>query len=138
MLVVVLVVTMMLSLWILPSEAQLNLAEVSALFDLCDRPGIEKLWTNCSDSANACDNSANWPGIICNGNKTAILTMYDCFASYGSEFRQSSLPVDCIRSRSDQSAVGSIPASIEKMTQLKELCGSLFVLCLDASGINDL
>jgi len=70
-LVAVVAVTAMLS----PSYAQLNIVDASALFDLCDRPGTD-LWTNCSDSANACINTANWPGITCNANKTAILNMY--------------------------------------------------------------
>jgi len=76
MAVVVLVVTAMLS----PSYAQLNPVDAAALFDLCDRPGTD-LWTNCSDSANACINTANWPGITCNASKTAIMNMYDCFCS---------------------------------------------------------
>jgi len=70
--VIVLVVTMMTS----KSEAQLNSADAAALFDLCDRPGMD-LWTNCSDSANACTNSANWPGVVCDATNTSILNMYD-------------------------------------------------------------
>jgi len=76
-LVVVLVVTMMLSQWCSPSEAQLNPVEAAALKDLCDRPGTTDLWTNCSDSMNACINTAKWAGITCNPNKTAIIKMYD-------------------------------------------------------------
>jgi len=72
---VVVIVTVVVTLWPL-SEAQLNPVEAAALFDLCDRPGTD-LWTNCSDSANACINSANWTGIDCNANKTAIVNMYD-------------------------------------------------------------
>jgi len=74
--VVVLVVTMIMLQWCSISEAQLNPVEAAALFDLCDRPGTD-LWTNCSDSANACINTTNWPGITCNVNKTAIINMYD-------------------------------------------------------------
>jgi len=74
--VVVLVVTMMMSQWCSLSEAQLNPVDAAALFDLCDRPGTD-LWANCSDSANACINTANWTGIVCDANKTAIVNMYD-------------------------------------------------------------
>jgi len=74
--VVVLVVTMILSQWCSLSEALLNSVDAAALFDLCDRPGTTELWANCSDSANACINSANWRGITCNTNKTAITIMY--------------------------------------------------------------
>jgi len=74
--VVVLVATMMLAQWCALSEAQLNPVDIAALFDLCDRPGTD-LWTNCSDSANACINTLNWQGIACNANKTAIINMYD-------------------------------------------------------------
>jgi len=58
--VVLLVVTIILSLSCSPSEAQLNPVEAGALFDLYDRPGND-LWANCSDSANACINTADWP-----------------------------------------------------------------------------
>ena len=76
MLVVVLVVTMMLS-HCSPSKAQLlDAADAAALFDLCDRPGND-LWPNCSDSANACTNTSNWGGVLCDPSKTAILNMYD-------------------------------------------------------------
>jgi len=74
-LVLVLVVTMMLSHWCSPSEAQLSPVEAEALFDLCDRP-TKDLWPNCSDSANACINTADWTGITCNTNNTAIINMY--------------------------------------------------------------
>ena len=77
MAVLVLVVLVMMSQWCSLSEAQLNVVDAAALFDLCDRPGID-LWPNCSDSANACINTANWPGINCDTNKTAIVQMYDC------------------------------------------------------------
>jgi len=70
--VVVLVMMVVMS----PSQAQLNAVEAAALFDLCDRPGTD-LWANCSDSANACINKANWTGITCNANNTSILNMYD-------------------------------------------------------------
>ena len=74
MAVVVLVVTMMMAQWCPPSEAQLIQLEAAALFDLCDRPGTD-LWTNCDDSTNACINTANWEGITCNANLTAIVRM---------------------------------------------------------------
>jgi len=74
--VVVLVATVMMSQWWSPSYAQLNPVDAAALFDLCDRPGTD-LWTNCSDSANACINTNNWSGITCNANDTAIVSMYD-------------------------------------------------------------
>ena len=74
--VVVLVVTMILSQWCSLSEALLNPVEAAALFDLCDRTGTD-LWTNCSDSANACIHSANWPGITCDATNTSIINMYD-------------------------------------------------------------
>jgi len=73
-LVVVLVVPMMLSQWCSLSEALLNPVEVAALLDLC---GTTNLWTHCSDSANACINSANWTGITCNANNTSIISMSD-------------------------------------------------------------
>ena len=69
------VVILVVTLWPL-SKAQLNPVEAAALFDLCDRPGYD-LWTNCSDSANACINSVNWTGITCNANMSAIVNMYD-------------------------------------------------------------
>lgn len=74
MAVVVLVVMMAMNLS--PSEAVLNTVDAAALLELCDRPGID-LWTNCSDSANACINTANWAGITCNVNQTAVVEMYD-------------------------------------------------------------
>jgi len=73
---VVLVVTMVLAQWCSLSGAQLNPVEAAALSDLCDRPGSD-LWTNCSDSANACINTANWSGITCNPTNTSIINMYD-------------------------------------------------------------
>jgi len=73
---VVLVVTMALSHWCSLSEAQLNAVEAAALFDLCDRPGTDDLWANCGDSANACINAENWPGIDCDTTKTSIINMY--------------------------------------------------------------
>jgi len=78
--VVLLVVTIILSLSCSPSEAQLNPVEAGALFDLCDRP-VTDLWANCSDSANACINTANWPGVGCAANNTAIVTMCDILGS---------------------------------------------------------
>jgi len=72
---VVLVVAMMMSQWCLLSEALLNPVEAAALFDLCDRPGND-LWANCSDSANACINTANWTGITCDSSNTSIINMY--------------------------------------------------------------
>jgi len=75
-LVVVLIVTAMVSQWWSPCEAQLNIFEAEALYDLCSRP-MTDLWANCSDAANACINTTNWAGITCNANKTAIVTMYD-------------------------------------------------------------
>jgi len=57
------------------SEAKLNPVDVAALFDLCDRPGID-LWPNCSDAYNACINTANWTGITCDKNQTSIVKMY--------------------------------------------------------------
>jgi len=73
-----LVVTMIIMLlWCSPSKAVLNPGDAAALFDLCDRPGTKDLWTNCSDSANACINTANWTGITCDATKTSIITMYD-------------------------------------------------------------
>jgi len=75
--VVVFVVTIIWSQRCSLSEAQLNAVDAAALFDLCDRPGTTDLWTNCSDSANACINSAKWTGITCNTNRTAITNMYD-------------------------------------------------------------
>jgi len=77
MAMLVLVVTMTMLLWSSPSEAQLNPVEAAALFDLCDRPGTKDLWQNCSDSANACINTANWTGIICDATNTSIISMYD-------------------------------------------------------------
>ena len=74
--VVVLVVTMILSQRCSLSEAQLNPVEAAALTDLCDRP-VTDLWTNCSDSANACINTAKWLGITCDASKTSIINMYD-------------------------------------------------------------
>jgi len=92
----VLVVTMILSQWCSLSEAQLNQVESAALFDLCDRPGTD-LWTNCNDSANACINTDNWEGIICDANKTAIIKMYaDCFASDLLKSSQRSWSVECV------------------------------------------
>ena len=76
MVVVVLMVTMILSQWCSLSEAQLNPVDAAALFDLCFWPGATDLWANCSDSANACINPANWPGVSCDSNRTAIVTMY--------------------------------------------------------------
>jgi len=76
-LVVVLAVTMILSQWCSLSEALLNPVDATALRELCDRPGTKDLWTNCSDSANACINTANWSGITCDANKTSIIDMYD-------------------------------------------------------------
>ena len=73
--VVVLVVTIM-SQWCSLSEAQLNQVEAAALRELCDRPSID-LWRNCSDSANACINTANWDGITCDSANTSIVNMYD-------------------------------------------------------------
>jgi len=73
--VAVLVATVILSQWCSSSDAALNAVDAAALFDLCDRPGKD-LWVNCSDSANACVNSANWTGVDCNANKTAIVNMY--------------------------------------------------------------
>jgi len=73
---VMLAVTMMMSHWCSLAEAQLNPVDAVALFDLCDRPGTD-LWTNCSDSANACIDTANWSGITCDATKTAIVGMYD-------------------------------------------------------------
>jgi len=74
--VVVLVVAIM-SQWCLTSEAQLNTVEAAALFDLCNATNVwASLGTNCSDSANACINTANWAGVNCNANKTAINGMY--------------------------------------------------------------
>jgi len=70
--VVVLVMMVMMS----PSEARLNTVEEAALFELCDRPGTD-LWANCSDSANACINKADWTGITCDINNASILNMYD-------------------------------------------------------------
>ena len=59
-----------------PSAALLNPADAAALLELCDRP-VKDLWANCSDSANACINTAKWPGIGCDSTKTAIVNMYD-------------------------------------------------------------
>jgi len=73
---VVFVVTMILSQWCSLSEAQLNPVDVVALRELCDRPGTD-LWTNCSDSANACTNTKNWSGITCDATNTSIINMYD-------------------------------------------------------------
>ena len=75
-LVVVLVVTMILSQWCSLSEALLNPVDAAALRQLCNRPRTD-LWTNCSDSANACINSAHWPGITCDATNTSIVNMYD-------------------------------------------------------------
>ena len=75
---VVLFIAVMISQRCSPSEAQLNAVDAAALFDLCDRPGTD-IWSNCSDSANACINAANWTGITCNANMTAIVMMYDRF-----------------------------------------------------------
>jgi len=94
--VVVLVVTLMtLQRWSL-SFAQLNPVDAAALYDLCDRPGTD-LWANCSDSANACINTANWTGVTCNASNTAIVSMYDRFCS-PVDFLASmpSFPVDCL------------------------------------------
>jgi len=74
--VMILGVMVMMSHWCSLSEAQLNPVEAAALFDLCDRPGAD-LWSNCSDSANACINTANWSGIVCDATNTSIVTMYD-------------------------------------------------------------
>jgi len=71
-----LVLMVLMSLWYAPSMAQLNPLDAAALFDLCDRPGTSDLWANCSDSANACINTANWAGITCDSNKTSIVMMY--------------------------------------------------------------
>ena len=73
---VVVVIVLMMSQWCSLSEAQLNPVDVAALRDLCDRPDTD-LWANCSDSANACINSANWTGIDCDITQTAIVSMYD-------------------------------------------------------------
>ena len=70
------VVVLVLSQWCFLSEAQLNPLDASALFDLCDRPGYD-LWDNCSDSANACIDPANWTGVKCDATNTAIVRMYD-------------------------------------------------------------
>ena len=78
MVVVGLFMAVMISQWCSPSEAQLNAVDAAALFDLCDRP-VTDIWTNCSDSANACINTAKWAGITCNANMTAIVKMYDRF-----------------------------------------------------------
>jgi len=75
-LMLVLVMTMILSQWSSLSEAQLNPVDAAALFDLCDRP-VTDLWANCSDSANACIDTVNWPGIDCDATKTAITSMCD-------------------------------------------------------------
>jgi len=72
----VLVVIMLLPQWCSLTEAQLNPVDAAALRDLCDRPGTD-LWNYCSESANACTDTVNWPGIVCNANKTAITGMYD-------------------------------------------------------------
>jgi len=76
--VIILVVTVLLSQWCHGSlsEAQLNAVDAAALFDLCDRPGTD-IWTNCSDSANACINAAIWSGITCDAAKTSIIGMFD-------------------------------------------------------------
>jgi len=74
--VVVVVVTMILSQWCSISKALLNPVEAAALFVLCDRP-VTDLWTNCSDSANACINTKNWSGITCDATNTSIINMYD-------------------------------------------------------------
>lgn len=58
------------------SEGKLNPADAAALFDLCDRPGTD-LWPNCSDSDNACINTANWTGITCDATNTFVVNMYD-------------------------------------------------------------
>jgi len=72
----VLVVAVVMSMMMSPSEAQLNTVDAAALFDLCDRPGTD-LWPNCSDSANACINTNNWAGITCDFNQIAIVGMYE-------------------------------------------------------------
>jgi len=74
--VVVLVVAMILAQWCSSSEALLNPVEAAALFNLCDRPGTD-LWTNCSDSVNACINTAIWTGITCDATNTSIIYLYD-------------------------------------------------------------
>jgi len=79
--VMILGVMVMMSHWCSLSAAQLNPVEAASLFDLCDRPGRD-LWTNCSDSANACINTANWSGIVCDATKTFIVTMYYWLVSY--------------------------------------------------------
>jgi len=76
-LVAVVLLTVLLLEWCSPFAAQLNPVDAAALFDLCDRPGTD-LWKNCSDSANACTNTANWTGISCDATKTAIVTMFGC------------------------------------------------------------
>jgi len=74
--VVVLVMTMILSKWCLLSAAQLNAVDAAALIELCHRPGADR-WTNCSDSANACINPANWSGIKCDDTNTSIIEVCD-------------------------------------------------------------
>jgi len=125
--VVVVLVTVLLLECCSPSEAQLNPVDEAALFDLCDRPGTD-LWANCSDSANACTNTANWTGVDCDATKTAIVTMFVCsIASNGFVLTHFQL---YIRSRCCLSgAGGSLPESIGNMTRLQELCG-LICKCL--------
>jgi len=60
------------------SEAKLNPVDAAALFDLCDRPGID-LWPNCSDVDNACINITNWTGITCDYTQSSIVKMYAWF-----------------------------------------------------------
>jgi len=74
--VIVLVVTMMMSQWCSLTEALLNPVDAAALRELCDRPGTD-MWTNCSDSANACINIVKWTGITCDATETSIISMYD-------------------------------------------------------------
>ena len=123
MAVVVLVVTMILLQCCSPSGAQLNPVDAAALFDLC---AGTNLWSNCSDSVNACINIANWSGISCDNSTTSVVVMYDLLGPPRSSSRASTTLISswlCIRSRYNQStAGGSLPASIGNLSQLQELC----------------
>ena len=128
MAVVALVVTMFMLQWCLLTEAQLSPVDAAALFDLCDRPGTTGLWPNCSDSANACINTANWTGVNCDANKTSIVRMCDwSIRPPQHECPPDSPPVYFFRTSSGPPAIGgSLPASIGKMAKLQLLCVFLF------------
>jgi len=72
---VVMVCVALLSLSPQLQAAQLNPVEASALQDLCIRPGTNR-WSNCSDTANACNDPDSWFGIECNAANDSIISMY--------------------------------------------------------------